>query len=92
MIPGSSEREDQWARACDSCFFTMFPDALRDEDLAPGIHVWNLSISTNRSSSSSHGKEISIGNGNDNKVLSRDVSGRSGILTSQVSILTILIY
>jgi hypothetical protein len=20
----------------------MFPDALRDEDLAPGIHVWNL--------------------------------------------------
>lgn len=30
------------ARACDSCFFTMFPDALRDEDLAPGIHVWDL--------------------------------------------------
>jgi hypothetical protein len=30
------------ARACDPCFFTMFPDALRDEDLAPGIHVWDL--------------------------------------------------
>ncbi|CAI2186546.1 3730_t:CDS:10 [Funneliformis geosporum] len=42
VIPGSSEREDQSARACDHCFFTMFPDALRDEDIAPGIHVWNL--------------------------------------------------
>ncbi|CAG8515628.1 8393_t:CDS:10 [Funneliformis caledonium] len=42
VIPGSSEREDQSARACDPCFFTMFPDALRDEDIAPGIHVWNL--------------------------------------------------
>ncbi|CAJ0874179.1 3710_t:CDS:10 [Entrophospora sp. SA101] len=83
VIPGSSEREDQWARACDPCFFTMFPDALRDEDLAPGIHVWNLTGS-NRSSSSGHGKEISIGNDNDNKISRRDVSGRSGILTSQI--------
>ncbi|GBB97882.1 hypothetical protein RclHR1_00310010 [Rhizophagus clarus] len=42
VIPGTSERDDQLARACDPCFFTMFPDALRDEDLAPGIHVWDL--------------------------------------------------
>ncbi|RIA96501.1 hypothetical protein C1645_384598 [Glomus cerebriforme] len=42
VIPGTSEREDQLARACDPCFFTMFPDAVRDEDLAPGIHVWDL--------------------------------------------------
>ncbi|CAB4428981.1 unnamed protein product [Rhizophagus irregularis] len=42
VIPGTVERDDQLARACDSCFFTMFPDALRDEDLAPGIHVWTL--------------------------------------------------
>ncbi|CAB4385865.1 hypothetical protein RhiirA5_361397 [Rhizophagus irregularis] len=42
VIPGTVERDDQLARACDSCFFTMFPDALRDEDLAPGIHVWDL--------------------------------------------------
>ncbi|RIB16736.1 Dbl homology domain-containing protein [Gigaspora rosea] len=43
VIPGSSEREDKLARACDPCFFTMFPDAIRDEDLAPGIHIWNSS-------------------------------------------------
>lgn len=42
VIPGTVERYDQLARACDPCFFTMFPDAVRDEDLAPGIHVWNL--------------------------------------------------
>ncbi|CAG8571969.1 8799_t:CDS:2 [Cetraspora pellucida] len=46
VIPGSSEREDKIARACDPCFFTMFPDAIRDEDLAPGIHIWNTSISS----------------------------------------------
>ncbi|CAG8446200.1 28263_t:CDS:10 [Dentiscutata erythropus] len=45
VIPGSSEREDKVARACDPCFFTMFPDAIRDEDLAPGIHIWNSSDS-----------------------------------------------
>ncbi|CAG8633476.1 24232_t:CDS:10 [Racocetra persica] len=44
IIPGSSEREDKIVRACDPCFFTMFPDAIRDEDLAPGIHIWDSSI------------------------------------------------
>ncbi|KAG9300246.1 hypothetical protein G9A89_011319 [Geosiphon pyriformis] len=49
VIPGCSESDDQIVRACDPCIFTMFPDALEDEDLAPGIHVWNLIGYTNNS-------------------------------------------
>ncbi|CAG8468194.1 9699_t:CDS:10, partial [Ambispora leptoticha] len=52
VIPGSSEQEDQIVRACDPCFFTMFPDAIRDEDIAPGVQVWNhksSSLSANNS-------------------------------------------
>ncbi|CAG8502203.1 874_t:CDS:10 [Paraglomus brasilianum] len=52
IIPGTSEREDQVVRACDPCFFTMFPDALQDEDLAPGVQVWNpVSLSNNSTTS-----------------------------------------
>ncbi|CAG8434947.1 7701_t:CDS:10 [Ambispora gerdemannii] len=55
VIPGSNEQDDQIVRACDPCLFTMFPDAIRDEDIAPGIQVWNhkpssiLSATTNNS-------------------------------------------
>ncbi|CAG8567217.1 544_t:CDS:10 [Cetraspora pellucida] len=58
VIPGSSEREDKIARACDPCFFTMFPDAIRDEDLAPGIHIWNSSIAPRLESSQQDNKNI----------------------------------
>ncbi|RHZ77063.1 hypothetical protein Glove_186g170 [Diversispora epigaea] len=46
-IPGTSEREDQLARACDACFFTMFPDAPRGEDETPRIRVLNQTTSSN---------------------------------------------
>ncbi|CAG8488388.1 3451_t:CDS:10 [Diversispora eburnea] len=46
-IPGTSEREDQLARACDACFFTMFPDAHRDEDKTSRTRVLNQTTSSN---------------------------------------------
>ncbi|CAG8583416.1 1490_t:CDS:10 [Paraglomus occultum] len=52
IIPGTSERDDQVVRACDPCFFTMFPDALQDEDLAPGVQVWNPVSLSNSSTTS----------------------------------------
>ncbi|CAG8726080.1 67_t:CDS:10, partial [Acaulospora morrowiae] len=62
VIPGSNENEDQMARACDPCFFTMFPDALQDEDLAPGILVWKQAGGHSRNSSETKSNKCSASN------------------------------